>query len=143
MIGNRYYLAGPMSGWPEHNFPAFHAAAARLRSRGYVVMNPAENVAPDADTSKEETKRRAYYMRLDLFQIMGRNPRTKPVDAVVLLPDWHRSRGARLEVEVALQLDIPVLWADTLQHLTEGDLDVAREYLHDEYLKPNYKGVSA
>ncbi|RCI66099.1 DUF4406 domain-containing protein, partial [Pseudomonas aeruginosa] len=26
----RIYLAGPMTGLPEHNFPAFHAEAARL-----------------------------------------------------------------------------------------------------------------
>ncbi|TGA83618.1 DUF4406 domain-containing protein, partial [Pseudomonas aeruginosa] len=27
----RIYLAGPMTGLPEHNFPTFHAEAARLR----------------------------------------------------------------------------------------------------------------
>ncbi|MBF3131496.1 DUF4406 domain-containing protein, partial [Pseudomonas aeruginosa] len=39
----RIYLAGPMTGLPEHNFPAFHAEAARLRSLGYQVENPAEH----------------------------------------------------------------------------------------------------
>ena len=27
----RIYIAGPMTGMPEHNFPAFHAAAERFR----------------------------------------------------------------------------------------------------------------
>lgn len=31
----RVYLAGPMSGLPGFKFPAFHAAAARLRAFGY------------------------------------------------------------------------------------------------------------
>ena len=34
------YLAGPMTGIAEFNFPAFDAAAAKLRDLGYVVFNP-------------------------------------------------------------------------------------------------------
>ena len=41
----RIYLAGPMTGLPEFNYPAFHAEAARLRQLGYHVENPAENSA--------------------------------------------------------------------------------------------------
>ena len=36
------YLSGPMTGLPDFNRPAFHAAAAALRAQGYVVINPAE-----------------------------------------------------------------------------------------------------
>ena len=38
----RVYISGPMSGLPELNFPAFHAAAASLRAKGLDVVNPAE-----------------------------------------------------------------------------------------------------
>lgn len=38
----KIYLAGPMRGIPEFNFPAFHAMACRLRAEGNVVFNPAE-----------------------------------------------------------------------------------------------------
>ena len=31
----RIYIAGPMTGYPELNFPAFHAAANSLRAQGY------------------------------------------------------------------------------------------------------------
>ncbi|WP_457825134.1 DUF4406 domain-containing protein, partial [Staphylococcus aureus] len=34
----RIYVAGPMSGLPELNFPAFHAAAAELRAQGFDVV---------------------------------------------------------------------------------------------------------
>lgn len=37
------YLAGPMRGIPEYNFPAFYAAAAALRAHGLNVWSPAEN----------------------------------------------------------------------------------------------------
>ena len=36
------YVAGPMRGYPEFNFPSFHAAAAQLRAAGHTVFNPAE-----------------------------------------------------------------------------------------------------
>lgn len=39
----RIYLAGPMTGLPEFNYPAFHAEAARLRGLGYQVENPADH----------------------------------------------------------------------------------------------------
>lgn len=46
----RVYIAGPMTGLPDFNFPAFHAAAAAWRAAGWEVFNPAEEF--DGDTSK-------------------------------------------------------------------------------------------
>lgn len=45
----RIYIAGPMTGLPELNFPAFHAAAKVLRAQGHHVENPAKiNADPKA-----------------------------------------------------------------------------------------------
>lgn len=38
----RVYLAGPMRGIENFNFPAFDFAAAKLREQGYIVFSPAE-----------------------------------------------------------------------------------------------------
>jgi len=42
----RIYIAGPMTGLPEFNYPAFNAAAEYLRSLGHHVENPADNPVP-------------------------------------------------------------------------------------------------
>lgn len=43
----RLYLAGPMTGMPDSNYPAFHHAADQLRDMGYLVENPAECSLPE------------------------------------------------------------------------------------------------
>lgn len=91
----RIYLAGPMSGLPDNNYPAFHAAAARLRALGYHVENPAENPVPEPETWEN-------YLRMGLRQMLT-------CDAVVTLPGSPQSRGAVLEMSVARQVGIPVL----------------------------------
>ena len=89
------YISGPMSGYPDYNRAAFHAAAAALRvSRD--VANPAELVlGEDAEW--------ADYMRHHLATIADE------VTEVVVLPGWEASRGARLEVHVAHALGIQVV----------------------------------
>jgi hypothetical protein len=38
----RVYIAGPMRGIKDFNFPAFYVAAAKLEAAGHHVFNPAE-----------------------------------------------------------------------------------------------------
>lgn len=105
----RAYLAGPMRGLPLYNFPAFHAAAADLRERGYEVDNPAEHDGErgfDPHTGDGELTFREY-MAHDLPLICA-------ADVVVVLPGWRGSEGASLEVAVAKSLGIDVLLYPTL-----------------------------
>ena len=88
----RIYIAGPMSGLPDYNYPAFNAAAEQLRAAGWVVENPAENEPPACGTW-------AGWMRLGIAQLIR-------CDAVALLPGWSTSRGAMLEHYIALQLGL-------------------------------------
>lgn len=83
----RLYVAGPMTGLPEHNYPAFHEATARLRAAGYEVESPAE-------PGQVEGWKWEDYMRRGLSQMLT-------CDGVALLPGWHASRGAVKEAEIA------------------------------------------
>ena len=91
--GKRIYISGPMTGLPGLNFPAFNAEAARLRAMGYEVVNPAE-LNPDPTTPYEQC------MRVDIAALLT-------CDAICLLPDWHKSKGAETEVAVANALKLP------------------------------------
>lgn len=104
----RIYIAGPMTGLPDFNYPAFHAAAGTLTAAGYEAVNP-------ADTEKENTtgapQSWSWYMRRALTLLLT-------ADGVALLPGWDQSRGARIEEELAGRLgmgraDVPswVAWA--------------------------------
>lgn len=93
----RVYLAGPMTGLPDFNYPAFNAEAARLRALGYHVENPAENQKPVPETWEN-------YLRAALRQMLT-------CDAVLLLPGFQSSRGAMLEMNTAHALSMPILMA--------------------------------
>lgn len=100
----RIYLSGPMSGLPELNFPAFHAAAAQLRALEFDVVNPAEiSVATGADWNA--------CMRADIAALVG-------CDTIALLPGWERSQGAHLELHIAHRVGLHVAY---LEDFTAAD----------------------
>lgn len=88
----RVYLAGPMSGLPDFNYPAFNQAAEQLRGLGFHVENPAE--CEPCDSWGE-------YMRMGLTKMLT-------CDCVALLPGSRASKGATIERRLAASLDIPV-----------------------------------
>ena len=69
----RLYLAGPMSGIKDFNFPAFNEAAEHLRKLGYEVFNPAEDdVERDGfDPTKDDAEPFLHYMQRDLPEVMA------------------------------------------------------------------------
>lgn len=82
------YLAGPMTGLPDYNFPAFTKAAKHLRDQGINVCSPHE--LHDGDT----TQSHQFYMRYALKALLD-------CDEIALLDGWTHSVGAQLEVYVA------------------------------------------
>lgn len=116
------YLSGPMRGRPLFNFPAFHEATAFLREKGYEVFSPAEMDEEDGFDPAS-----AVFTTEGLRKALKRDTETIfKVDAVAVLPGWEASRGARLEVELALMIGLPVINAYTEQALTYGQLRQAR-----------------
>jgi hypothetical protein len=88
----KVYIAGPMIGLPEFNYPAFFQAADDLRAAGFVPLNPADHDLP-------VTLPRNVYLKAGLRLLLE-------ADKVALLPGYQNSRGTQLELYVAAVLGI-------------------------------------
>ena len=123
----KIYLAGPMTGIPQFNFPVFDTVAAELRALGHTVVSPPEQdppgvreaalASPDGKLSAEGLI--AGYSWGDILSQDVKEIADGGFDAIVLLEGWERSRGARLEAFVGLLCGLQLLeWTDELEQLT-------------------------
>ena len=113
----KVYLAGPMRGRPFFNFPAFFAAAAKLRADGHEVFNPAEydneKAGTDISTGNESgdedmaAARFGYDRRKSLEADLAWICRE--ADAIALLPGWGESLGALAEYWAARACDLEII----------------------------------
>ena len=95
----KLYVSGPMTGYPECNYPAFDEVSEYLRGRGFEVENPAE-------AGPEGRKHYVDFLREDIRILLD-------CDGLAMLPGWKDSKGASLEVAVAEALRMPVMtWAE-------------------------------
>ena len=112
----KLYIAGPMTWHPQYNYPAFDEMAAWLREQGYEVISPSEldneqdraaaldSLDGDPATYGGDSTWGDFLSRdVKLIADIG-------LDGIVVLPGWHKSRGARLETFVGGALGgLPIL----------------------------------
>lgn len=105
----KFYLAGPMTGIPYANIPAFDAAAKDLRSRGYDVTSPAE-LDDDKIRAESVTDSTGLLHSGSWGEFLARDVKllADELNAVVVLDGWASSRGANLEVFVAMTCGYPL-----------------------------------
>lgn len=114
----KLYLAGPMSGLPEFNFPAFDAAAASLREQGHEVFNPAENdrnkLGEDFAKGNEKgdvtlaSQNKGFSLRHALRD--DTNFICMEAEGIAMLPGWENSKGARAEHALAHALGHKIIY---------------------------------
>lgn len=116
----KIYIAGPMRGIPYFNFPAFNAAARRLRAAGHEVFNPAErdnerhgtDISAGNSTGCEDAaaSEHGFDLRVALSEDLAWI--CANADAVALLPGWEKSKGANAELAAAKALNLAIFYLD-------------------------------
>jgi hypothetical protein len=107
----KLYLSGPMTGIPEKNKPEFDSCAKALREMGHevVIPKPVKDCEPGTDIWDT-------VLRKDLIDMLG-------CEAVITLDSWENSRGARLEVSIAIQVGMRVANFSTFMRRVHGISD--------------------
>lgn len=105
----KFYLAGPMTGLPEYNFPEFDRYCEILRKKNFDIISPHEI---DHGETPETRGSLDYhlYIKEGLKALLT-------CDAVILMPGWENSHGSRFEVEVARKCGMNIF-------LYQADLDL-------------------
>jgi nucleoside 2-deoxyribosyltransferase len=95
MDKKKIYIAGKVTGEPVHSTALkFAMAKKKIEARGFEAVNPIE-VVGDFRTPWDVA------MKLCLKALLD-------CDAIIMLPDWYESNGARLEHQLATDLKKPV-----------------------------------
>lgn len=116
----RIYISGKVTGEdPVTAWQKFDAVETALIKQGFEVINPLRVVMEFPNQSWK------FYMKVLL-------PYLFDCEAIYLLNDWPASKGAKIERNVALQLDMLLLTEYTLQ---PGEV---KKYL-DQFLLSKYE----
>lgn len=113
----KIYISGPISGLPlETVYNNFTNAEVNLLEKGYKVVNPFNNGLPTTATWEE-------HMRADLKLLLD-------CDAIYMLEGWEKSRGARMEYALAVDLKMDIQYQFKYSHALNIDLSIYAEPLN-------------
>ncbi len=117
------YIAGPMRGIAQFNFPAFHDGADYLRRCGHDVFSPAER---DGDVGFDPTEMDGDEdlgeLGFDLREALAADMEyiATKAEAIALLPGWESSKGAHAEHALGLALGLVIEPIDNF--MLDGDV---------------------
>jgi hypothetical protein len=95
---NSIYISGPMTGKPLFNHHAFRAAETYLnRNHPKLRVESPHNIVIIDDPTWEN------YMRVALTMMLK-------CDAIYMLKGWRDSKGARLELTIAQELGMEIIY---------------------------------
>lgn len=109
------YVAGPMRGYADYNYPAFDRCATVLENQGWVVINPAEldrkAGKPSSDSHKFDPVNNYddhEYMRDALRRDMV--ALCEECTAIYMMTEFETSRGAKAEWHLAKALGLDIYY---------------------------------
>jgi len=112
-LNKTYYLAGPMTGYHDFNYPAFERAQLNLLAAGISVRSPHNLEAPDLPEEGEQLWQTM--MRKALNMLIG-------CQGIILMPGWIDSKGALQELNTAASFKMPAYFLDRTTLIPMNDL---------------------
>ena len=108
--GMRVYISGKMHGVHNYNRGQFDRWTRQLKELGFDAVNPMEigdSIATpeEIDSSPELVEK---VLEADIAAL-------RKCDAIFMLRGWETSEGARLELKVALDMNIPIMQEITFE----------------------------
>jgi len=113
------YIAGPMRGYEDYNYPAFDRQAKVLGDQGWNVINPADldrndnkpingpmQFDPDNNYEDHEFMRQA--LKRDMVAICDE------CTAMYMMSKWETSKGAKAEWHLAKALGLDIYYESPL-----------------------------
>ena len=96
----KIYIAGPMTGYPQYNFPAFLEAEKEISGKGWKALSPARM---DIERGFNPIKDPTAVFTDDMLQdaIIRNIAAILESDAIAMLDNWSESKGAKAEYYVA------------------------------------------
>ena len=104
---DKIFISGPMTGYPDFNFPLFNKVSEILTSQGFDVVNPV--------TICKKYKRERVLSDKTVFDSMisEQQDAERKCTTLLLLPKWEESIGVRLELQTAIELKMKIIqWRD-------------------------------
>ena len=120
-----FYVAGPMRGIHQYNFPAFDDTTKRARARGWLVISPSDldrgqgldpvNDPEGVAKAIADPKILQRICKRDCNAILALEKDRG--DGLIILDGWQNSTGARAEIALALWMELKFRAARTLLEL--------------------------
>ena len=109
------YVAGPMRGHDDYNYPAFDRQKKVLEKQGWIVVNPADldrqdgkptsgpdTFDPENNYDDHEFMRQALKRDCDAI--------CDECTAIYMMSDWEKSKGAKTEWALAKALGLEIYY---------------------------------
>lgn len=142
---NTLYISGVITGLEQQEYTERFAQAERWALyKGWNPINPLSVSACDDQSclqmeynSLQPASGHSYgkhtwecYLRHDLRAMMG-------CSSILMLQGWRRSKGARLELSLAAQLGMPILFMPDFPHFDVYMEKAEKQLLGDMYHNPD------
>ena len=112
------YIAGPMTGIEQYNYPAFYAAEERLIKEGYHVLNPARLGVIEGFKDWRD------YWRINETMLRG-------ADVIYMLDGWEKSPGAVNEYRWAMEHKLSLMFEEGI--VVDNSVDIEWLSRGDKY----------